>query len=159
MGDRLKQALDARKMTPADLVRRLGVSKGTIYNIVSDKTGPETVTFETVHKICRALRLDPEWLVYERGQPPSEQLALPPPAPNEEAVVTGVETLQTVTQALVNLALRHTRGAASELLASLASDMSALDNLNKDQWGSDILDQLRQAVRATAGTPPSAPAA
>jgi transcriptional regulator with XRE-family HTH domain len=163
MGKRLQHALELRRKTPAALNKQLGGAKGTVYNILNENTTVGKVTFETVWKICAALHIEPEWLVYGEGRAPGEAsapLALPAPSQpvteDDAPDVASMESMQTVTQALVDLALRRIPDAASLLLADLSSDTREQDILHKDPWASDILGQLREAVRAASGKPPSA---
>lgn len=67
MGKRLEQALELRGTTPSELIDRLGVSKGTIYNILNDATKPSSIWADTVYRICELLRIRPEWLLYGKG--------------------------------------------------------------------------------------------
>lgn len=68
MGSRLAEALALRKKTPPDLISGLGVSKGTIYNILNDTTQPEKVWADTLYRICESLRINLPWLLYGLGE-------------------------------------------------------------------------------------------
>jgi phage repressor protein C with HTH and peptisase S24 domain len=63
MGKRLQAALDTRERKAPWLISRLGVSKGTIYNILNDLTTPAKVRATTVDGICAALHIRREWLL------------------------------------------------------------------------------------------------
>lgn len=67
MGERLDQALQARGLTPADLIRALGSSKGTVYNILKDVTKPDKVWASTAKAICAYLRIRMDWLIEGTG--------------------------------------------------------------------------------------------
>ncbi|MGE7137913.1 XRE family transcriptional regulator [Luteibacter sp. NPDC031894] len=71
MGRRLQAALDARGEKAPWLIDRLGVSKGTIYNILNDLTTPKKVRATTVDGICAALHIRREWLL--TGETPMEE--------------------------------------------------------------------------------------
>lgn len=67
MGSRLAEALNARGKGAPDLISGLGVSKGTIYNILNDTTRPEKVWAETLFRISSYLRINPLWLLHGIG--------------------------------------------------------------------------------------------
>lgn len=67
MADRLKRALDLRKMTPADLVKAKVMSKAGIYFILDGTTKAETIRASSIAKLCKALKVSPEWLQFGRG--------------------------------------------------------------------------------------------
>lgn len=67
MGSRLAEAISARKKAPPDLIAGLGVSKGTVYNILNDTTKPEKVWADTLFRICGFLRINPVWLLHGIG--------------------------------------------------------------------------------------------
>lgn len=67
MAERLKRALALREMTPADLVRAKVLSKAGVYFILDGTTKAETIRAETVAKLCKALRINREWLLHGRG--------------------------------------------------------------------------------------------
>lgn len=67
MAERLKRALALREMTPADLVKARVLSKAGVYFILDGTTKAETIRAETVAKLCKALRVNRDWLQYGRG--------------------------------------------------------------------------------------------
>jgi len=68
MGDRLKEALQQRGLTPPDLISATKLSKGTVYNILNDTTQPEKVWSDTADKVCNVLRVRRDWLLHGRGE-------------------------------------------------------------------------------------------
>lgn len=67
MGKRLQAALDARGLTPPDVIRACKMAKGTVYNILNDTTRPEKVWADTVTRICNYLGVSRDWLLFGRG--------------------------------------------------------------------------------------------
>jgi len=67
MGQRLKEALDARQRTPPDVIRGCRLSKGAVYNILNDATTPGKVRASTIRLICEFLMINRDWLVWGRG--------------------------------------------------------------------------------------------
>jgi len=90
MGERLQEALDRRGVKPVDLIAGTKLSKGTIYNILGDKTRPEKVWADTATRVCRYLRISRDWLISGRGPMDTEespsQVSGPDPAILQEAV-------------------------------------------------------------------------
>lgn len=68
MSDRLKLALTARNLTVADLMERTEISKAGLYFILDGTTTPDKVRYSTVHDICKAMRISPEWLMSGFGE-------------------------------------------------------------------------------------------
>lgn len=54
-------------MTPADLVRQNVLSKAAIYFWLDDTAKPDKVRADSVSKVCKALRINREWLLTGRG--------------------------------------------------------------------------------------------
>ena len=76
MADRLKRALDLRKMTPADLVKAKVMSKAGIYFILDGTTKADTIRASSVAKLCKALRVSPDWFQHGRGPIEGERSTL-----------------------------------------------------------------------------------
>lgn len=85
MGERLDQALQARGLTPPDLIRAIGSSKGAVYNILNDDTKPEKVWASTAKAICSYLRIRMDWLIEGTGTMDA------PAAPEPEADWTDIQ--------------------------------------------------------------------
>ena len=58
--DRIKIALETRRMTAADLARQSGVDKGAISHYLKGEFTPKS---EAVGKMARALDVSPAWLL------------------------------------------------------------------------------------------------
>lgn len=67
MGDRLRAAIQAKDWEPKDLIARTKLVKGTIYNILNGTTKPEKVRADTATRICQALGVSRDWLIWGRG--------------------------------------------------------------------------------------------
>ena len=67
MAERFQQALDARGLTPPDVIRMTKLSKGTIYNVLNGTTSPEKIWGATAKKICNYLRISSDWLLTGKG--------------------------------------------------------------------------------------------
>lgn len=67
MGERLQEALEKRGREPPSLISALGVSKGTVYNILEDTTKPDKVRAQTALAICQELGISLRWLLYGEG--------------------------------------------------------------------------------------------
>jgi DNA-binding Xre family transcriptional regulator len=77
MSDRLKSAMAARKITVADLLGRTEISKAGLYFILDGTTNPEKVRFQTIHDICKALRISTDWLMFGFGDMDAGRVDLP----------------------------------------------------------------------------------
>lgn len=77
LSDRLKSAMAARKITVADLLERTEISKAGLYFILDGTTHPEKVRFQTIHGICKALQISPDWLVFGFGDMETGRGGLP----------------------------------------------------------------------------------
>lgn len=65
IGQRLKYARRCRKMTQSELSEAIGVSRGVITNIELNKVEvPQSIVTTA---LCRALKIDPDWLIYGEG--------------------------------------------------------------------------------------------
>lgn len=65
VGQRLKYARRCRKMTQSELAESIGVSRGVITNIELNKVeAPQSIVTTA---LCRALRIDSDWLIYGEG--------------------------------------------------------------------------------------------
>lgn len=63
IGERLQHALDLRRRDAPRLINALGVSKGTIYNILNDTTLESKVWGATALAICRELQISYVWFL------------------------------------------------------------------------------------------------
>lgn len=66
-GERLTFALELRQIKAVDLAKKVGVTKSGISQICSGKT--KNISAETAIKICKALNLNPFWLILGQGKP------------------------------------------------------------------------------------------
>jgi hypothetical protein len=67
MAERLKRALKLREMTPAGLIEKTGLSKAAVYFWLDGTAKPDKVRGDNVTKVCKALRINRDWLLYGRG--------------------------------------------------------------------------------------------
>jgi len=67
MAERLHGLLDARQMTPMELVRAMHVTKATVYFILDGTTGAEKVRAKTILDMSKLLRTTPDYLLYGKG--------------------------------------------------------------------------------------------
>ena len=58
--DRLKEALDIRKMSQADLVRKTGINKGAISSYLKGRYEPKQ---SNIYLIAKALDVDEGWII------------------------------------------------------------------------------------------------
>ncbi len=58
--DRLKEALEIRKMLPVELARRSGINKGTISRYLKGEIIPKQ---SKIAELARALNVSPAWLL------------------------------------------------------------------------------------------------
>lgn len=68
MNERLKSAIAARNLTVNDLMERTDISKSGLYFLLDGTTTPDKVRFSTISDICKALKINPEWLMYGFGE-------------------------------------------------------------------------------------------
>jgi len=79
IADRLAYALDAGRLTVADVIKRGGPSRPTLYRIQNDPTyQPEDYT---VSRLAKALDVSVEWLATGEGQPWFKDMAAEPTTP------------------------------------------------------------------------------
>lgn len=64
---RLRQAMDARGMTPGDLIKATGISRAGVYFLLDGTTTRAKVRATTVDKLCKALHVSEPWLTQGRG--------------------------------------------------------------------------------------------
>lgn len=67
LATRLRAALEARGMTPPDLIRATGLSRATVYFMLDGTTAAPNVRASTVGKLCKALGVSREYLFDGRG--------------------------------------------------------------------------------------------
>lgn len=67
MAERLKRALALRTLTPKDLVDKGVMSKAAVYFWLDGTAKADKVRADTVAKVCKALRINREWLLHGRG--------------------------------------------------------------------------------------------
>ncbi len=65
LGDRLKQARKSRGYTQESLADTIGVSRGVIFNLETNKTEPQVIV---VNALCHTLQISREWLVRGEGE-------------------------------------------------------------------------------------------
>lgn len=66
MGARIKEAMLARGLEPADLIRAKVLSKAGIYLLLNDTTTPDKVRSSTVAKLAKALGVNGQWITTGR---------------------------------------------------------------------------------------------
>ncbi len=64
IGDRLRRARKARKVTQVELAARTGVAHSTVVRIERGQAKPR---IETVGRFAEALGVDPKWLAFGGG--------------------------------------------------------------------------------------------
>lgn len=64
-GKRLFDAIREAGLTQAEVARRVGVNAQSMWKLKSGKGMPSDVTLE---KLCRELRISPEWYLFGRGE-------------------------------------------------------------------------------------------
>ena len=79
VNERLKEALELRNMTPAELSRRSNVDKGAICKYMQGKTKPKS---EALIALSNALHVSPIWLL---GLDDTEQPKITPTTDLEDA--------------------------------------------------------------------------
>jgi DNA-binding Xre family transcriptional regulator len=68
MAERIKRAMLLRDgMTPAQLIEKTGLSRAGVYFLLDGTTKAEKVRAETIVKLCKALRVNRDWLLHGRG--------------------------------------------------------------------------------------------
>lgn len=73
--DRLEEALVMRKMKPADLAEKTGLSRGSISNYLNRRYAPKQ---DAIYKMAQALRVDPAWLIgFDLPQEPLKEHTIP----------------------------------------------------------------------------------
>ena len=73
MGDRILSRLRDLKITQTELARRIGVTQGTIAQLISGRIQSSS----KLHKIAKALETTPEYLTGETDDPDAGYVALP----------------------------------------------------------------------------------
>lgn len=64
---RLRQAMDARGISPSDLIKAKVLSKAGVYFLLDGTTTRDKVRATTVSKLCKALHVSELWLTQGRG--------------------------------------------------------------------------------------------
>lgn len=90
MAERFQQALEARGLTPPDVIRWTKLSKGTIYNILNGTTSPDKIWGATAKKICGYLRISSDWLLTGKGEMDDVEAGEDPDWPSITATLQGV---------------------------------------------------------------------
>jgi DNA-binding Xre family transcriptional regulator len=67
LASRLRAAIEARGMTPPDLIRATGLSRAAVYFLLDGTTTAAKVRSTTVDKLCKALAVSRDYLVDGRG--------------------------------------------------------------------------------------------
>lgn len=70
MADRLKHAIELNMTNGAELAQRLGLARGTVYNILNGTTSAEKISAQTAFALADALRAEARWLVTGVGAAP-----------------------------------------------------------------------------------------
>jgi len=68
-GDRLRERMEARGMSQAELGRRVGVAQTSIFKLLSGRS----INSRYLHKIARELNTTPAYLTGETDDPSSDQ--------------------------------------------------------------------------------------
>lgn len=64
---RLQQAMDAKGLTPSDLIKAKVLSKAGVYLLLNGTTTRDKVRASTVAKLCKVLHISDLWLTQGRG--------------------------------------------------------------------------------------------
>lgn len=64
LGERLKYIRKKNGYTQESLAKKIGVSRGVIYNMESNKNEPQEVV---INAICQSLKINKEWLLNGSG--------------------------------------------------------------------------------------------
>lgn len=67
LSDRLRRAMELRGIVVSDLLSKVGVTKSSLYFLLDGTTKADKVRYVTVSDICKALKINPEWLVFGTG--------------------------------------------------------------------------------------------
>lgn len=65
LGERLKYARKKGLYTQDSLAKKIGVSRGVIFNLEKDTTQPQMVV---INAICQVLNINKEWLLHGKGK-------------------------------------------------------------------------------------------
>lgn len=65
---RLQQAMDAKGLTPSDLIKAKVLSKAGVYLLLNGTTTRDKVRASTVAKLCKVLHISDLWLTQGRGK-------------------------------------------------------------------------------------------
>lgn len=68
----------ARQMAAADLIRMKVLSKAGVYFLLDGTTKPEKVRDSTIEKLCKALRINRDWLMAGKGDREAKPAPDPP---------------------------------------------------------------------------------
>jgi len=123
MGERLQAALTFRGRDAPWLIAKIGMSKGTVYNILDNTTKPEKVRGSTIAKICDALAISAEWLQFNRGEMAAAANGYIKPISNHDATL--VDTPSTRSVQIVGAAVVDENGFWKELQESAGNEFYA----------------------------------
>lgn len=142
MAERLKHALDLREMAPADLIKQTGLSRSGVYFLLDGTTTADKVRATTVAKVCKALRINREWLVTGRGAMTGEAFGSDP----SQAARLSAPTVVNTTQALRTFLAR--RGIEYDPIDHAALFVAAYREAEKlaDNPSSEALMSFASAV-------------
>lgn len=149
MPSRLKEAMQLRKLTVADLVSRTGMSKAALYFLLDGTSAPEGVKYSTVQGLCRALRISPEWLMTGVGGMEPQRAS--------QAVGIDADTIRDAQEALA--AIARIQGVAAANRAEwvneaerLALAINTVLSVQSEATQSNVIDLMaRIAARMRSG--------
>jgi transcriptional regulator with XRE-family HTH domain len=125
--ERLEQARIERDISPADLVRLVGISAPTMSDWRSGKI--KALSAENAYKICTALKIRMAWLLYGKGemddQGISDDGAAYALSPTHEALIGFFDSLTPTQQTDLMRSLSETQQRNDELLAELLARRKA----------------------------------
>jgi DNA-binding Xre family transcriptional regulator len=153
MSDRLKSAIAARKLTVNDLMERTDISKSGLYFILDGTTNPDKVRFSTVSDICKALRINTDWLMHGFGDMEAGRL------PQSQSVRIDADTIADAQDALKAVAKVNgvPPGELSEWVndpyrLALAIDAVQMVKASGQDIGNNIIDLMAKiAERMRSG--------
>lgn len=94
---RLREAMTDAKITPTELARRANTSVATVGNWLNDRVQVEQVKGALLLQMCRALRIQPEWLLFGDGEKSATTrgpaAAIEPSHPVKQPVLTSAVQL------------------------------------------------------------------
>ena len=118
LSDRLREAMTDAKITPTELARRANTTVATVGNWLNERVQVEQVKGALLLQMCRALRIEPEWLLFGEGEKSAAARgiapAIEPSHPVKQPVLTSA--LQLVGSTLTDSELPMTPEKQAELV-------------------------------------------